>query len=208
MSEEYSIVKARALTDAEIKSIDNQLIEYIDENYDGTGYKLFSGDEKDFYHYLGLYMRSVRVYKRIINPSKVRIYFSIPPSFNVNIQEENNKAKVIFEDFYGKRIVKYVPMNTAKTLFMERQAKGRFAAYVEPILSIGTTIGKPFAEDFKFLGGNGNVASGYFPLNKAMLDRIHKKIPEKDWRSFIEQYQTKESTEAIFFHTFELPLLK
>lgn len=59
MVPEFSLLFMRALTDKEIGDLTGQDVKYLEENYESTGYKVFSFGEKEKHKLMSLFMRPI-----------------------------------------------------------------------------------------------------------------------------------------------------
>lgn len=187
------IVKVRALSDEELAPLDGQSALYIRENYDSTGYKIYTPTEQKAYEYLSKYMRPVNLYYKEIDFEAIKDFSGIPSEFEFKKMTVLPEKKLI--EFENSRGGSYTVTITSIMLghFIKKKYGQYYIAYVEPL----QTIGDEDANDIVLTSGltdeDFEPLPGYFPLHEITmsLDGI------------VTANLEHGPDEAIMFNTFE-----
>lgn len=204
MLPKYSIVKARALDAAEMEAVMNSNVNYLAENYDTCGYRVFNAKEKDEYRDLARYMKPVTLYTNHLNFQNIRESLSLPPVCQiVDFSQNGNIGCFIFQNPDGTRFPRYLDRETAKNILVEQIFDEYYVAYVEPIYSFAPNIGSKLAARHNITHDDGSIKAGYFSISWIMAVNMTKEAPNVDPTIF------KHNTgEEMLFYTVESPRLK
>lgn len=201
MLQTYSIVKARALSDEELSSINGMNVNYITENYDATGYKVFTPKEKQKYVQMAQYMKPISLYTRRINFDRIKKANSVPDDFHFNTIFKLCEMHVVeFIDSYDvNKLCVSLTTEEIQDKYMDTEYHNLYVAYIEPIAKLDNNNGHKLCSIVGAMDYRWNIGPGYY------------KVPKDAIPSFpTEVYAAiaKEDEDFLMFHTYELLSLK
>lgn len=165
MYSNYSVVKARALTNKEVFLIDGLDYDYIEENYESTGIKLFTPYERDHHNSnLKRLLHDVPLYKRDLDVDRLMMAFGISPDYNIrNIYDKGDMCKIEFSNYRSLRKHVLVSKEALETMYIRRTLHSFYAVYIEPLKTFERSRGEKIAEISHLTNNLGQICPGFYP---------------------------------------------
>ena len=135
----YSIVKIRKLTMDEFVSVENQSVQYIQENAEGNGIVCFNIREAEEYKDLQPCLLATKLYSNELKLKNVRDFFGVPEEYTIchlNKADEFGYS-FTFENEKGKVIYKEASIQETKEL-ITKEYKHYWVIHVEPVCKLDT----------------------------------------------------------------------
>lgn len=196
----YSVVKVRALSEEELSDIQGLSLEYILENFEANGYRVFKPREVDEHPGLKPYMQQVHLNAKKYDHAKMKLYYHVPADYIlVKITPPKTKdgnATMVFVNPSGITLCEYDTSEVIDGIFTEEKICEYYITYIEPIASLKQTDGIFLCKDHGITNFDGTVEAGYFPITWRMARDIKENLSKKYTNIFY-----MEHGERVFFHT-------
>lgn len=191
----YSLLKARRLTDDEKSSVEYKDLEYINENFESTGFKVFTEDQRMQYTELAVYMRPVKLYTEDFDYAALRKRNAVDDSYYItNIYyDDTDRCCFVYENDDGGNIFTSVPVKVLKEKYTQKVCRTYFIVYLEVMIDFDTIRGEEIANKSLLVDSDEDILGGYFALFHLNLSYYFE---------FLDLIET-DSDEYLFFHTFE-----